>query len=82
MKWFDGKSDKLIEYNGGCDFEVLIVFIIEKIGIKFKKKFVFFSSVIYLIDVIFKNIIGGDKYVFVVFIVFWCGCRCLFILKF
>ncbi|KAK0739705.1 thioredoxin-like protein [Apiosordaria backusii] len=78
LKWFDGKSDKPTEYNGGRDLEALTAFITEKTGIKSKKKLAPPSSVAYLTDATFKNTIGGDKHVLVAFTAPWCGhCKSL-----
>ncbi|KAK4670468.1 Protein disulfide-isomerase erp38 [Podospora pseudopauciseta] len=78
LKWFDGKSDKPTEYNGGRDLEALTAFITEKTGIKSKKKLAPPSSIAYLTDATFKNTIGGDKHVLVAFTAPWCGhCKSL-----
>lgn len=75
VKWFDGKSDKPEEYNGGRDLESLSAFITEKTGIKPRsagaQKVV--SNVEMLNDASFKTVVGGDKDVLVAFTAPWCG---------
>jgi protein disulfide-isomerase A6 len=73
LKWFDGKSDKPEDYNGGRDLESLTAFITEKTGAKPKKKATVPSSVEMLTDKSFKEQIGGDKDVLVAFTAPWCG---------
>ncbi|KAI1164279.1 thioredoxin-like protein [Nemania serpens] len=78
LKWFDGKSDKPEEYNGGRDLESLTKFIIEKTGAKAKKVLQLPSQVEILTDATFKKTIGGDKNVLVAFTAPWCGhCKSL-----
>lgn len=73
LKWFDGKGDKPIDYNGGRDLEALSSFITEKTGVKPKKKFTPPSSVVVLTDSTFVKEVGGDKNVLVAFTAPWCG---------
>ena len=73
LKWFDGKSDKPEDYNGGRDLESLSSFISEKIGVKPKPKKTAQSAVTMLNDQTFKQQIGGDKDVLVAFTAPWCG---------
>lgn len=73
LKWFDGKSDKPVDYDGGRDLESLTKFISEKTGVKAKKKLEMPSQVNMLTDTSFKEIVGGDKDVFVAFTAPWCG---------
>jgi len=73
LKWFDGKSDKPVDYNGGRDLESLSKFITEKTGVKPKKVLQMPSQVQMLTDATFKKTIGGDKHVFVAFTAPWCG---------
>ncbi|KAI0459823.1 thioredoxin-like protein [Xylaria acuta] len=73
LKWFDGKSDKPEEYQGGRDLESLTKFITEKTGTKAKKVLQLPSQVEMLTDATFKKTIGGDKHVFVAFTAPWCG---------
>ncbi|KAL2160672.1 hypothetical protein VTH06DRAFT_1360 [Thermothelomyces fergusii] len=73
LKFFDGKSDKPTEYNGGRDLESLSSFITEKTGIRPRKKATKPSNVVMLTDSTFKNQIGGDKNVLVAFTAPWCG---------
>ena len=77
LKWFDGKSDKPTEYNGGRDLEALTNFITEKTGVRNKKKSAQPSSVVMLTDDTFKKAIG-EKNVLVAFTAPWCGhCKTL-----
>lgn len=73
IKFFDGKSDTPMEYDGGRDLESLQAFITEKTGVKPKKKVTVPSSVQMLTDKTFKEQIGGDKDVLVAFTAPWCG---------
>lgn len=73
LKWFDGKSDKPEDYNGGRDLESLSEFITKKTGIKAKKAKAAPSNVQTLTDKLFKEQIGGDKDVLVTFTAPWCG---------
>jgi protein disulfide-isomerase A6 len=78
LKFFDGKSDKPTEYNGGRDLESLSNFITEKTGVRSRKKVAKPSSVVMLTDSDFKKAIGGDKNVLVAFTAPWCGhCKTL-----
>ncbi|KAK2770890.1 hypothetical protein FQN53_005299 [Emmonsiellopsis sp. PD_33] len=79
LKWFDGKSDKPEEYNGGRDLESLTKFVSEKTGIKPKgAKGAKESSVKMLTDASFKSAIGGGADVLVAFTAPWCGhCKTL-----
>ena len=73
LKFFDGKSDKPTEYNGGRDLESLTKFIAEKTGVTTKKKAVQASNLVMLTDNTFNKAIGGEKNVFVAFTAPWCG---------
>ncbi|KAL2263656.1 hypothetical protein VTK26DRAFT_5818 [Humicola hyalothermophila] len=73
LKFFDGKSDKPTEYNGGRDLESLSNFITEKTGVRPRKKAEAPSDVVILTDATFNNFIGGDKNVLVAFTAPWCG---------
>ncbi|KAI1816737.1 disulfide isomerase [Poronia punctata] len=78
LKWFDGKSDKPTDYNGGRDLDSLTKFISEKTGVKPKKSLQLPSQVEMLTDSTFKKTIGGDKHVLVAFTAPWCGhCKSL-----
>ncbi|PGH02283.1 protein disulfide-isomerase domain [Blastomyces parvus] len=78
LKWFDGKSDKPEEYNGGRDLESLTKFVTEKTGIKPKGAQKLPSNVQMLTDATFSKAIGGDKDVLVAFTAPWCGhCKSL-----
>ncbi|KAI1753455.1 thioredoxin-like protein [Xylaria castorea] len=78
LKWFDGKSDKPVDYSGGRDLESLTKFITEKAGTKAKKVLQLPSQVEMLTDSTFKKTIGGDKHVLVAFTAPWCGhCKTL-----
>ena len=75
LKWFDGKSDRPEDYNGGRDLESLSKFVSDKTGIKPKMKKVAPSAVHMLWDKTFKEEIGGQKDVLVAFTAPWCGRR-------
>lgn len=75
LKWFDGKSEKPTEYNGGRDLDALSSFITEKTGIRPRKKAAAPSNVVFLTDSTFKKAIGGDQNVLVAFTAPWCGRR-------
>ncbi|KAF5023810.1 hypothetical protein F66182_4118 [Fusarium sp. NRRL 66182] len=78
LKYFDGKSAKPQEYKSGRDLEALTEFIVEKTGVKPKKKLELPSEVVYLNDATFPKTIGGDKNVLVAFTAPWCGhCKSL-----
>ncbi|KAI2615945.1 disulfide isomerase [Hypoxylon sp. NC1633] len=78
LKWFDGKSKDPIDYDGGRDIESLTKFVTEKTGAKAKRKLEMPSQVNMLTDSSFKEIVGGDKDVFVAFTAPWCGhCKAL-----
>lgn len=73
LKWFDGKSDKPTDYNGGRDLESLSEFITKKTGIKPKKAKAAPAATEILTDKTFKEQVGGDKNVLVSFTAPWCG---------
>ena len=73
LKWFDGKSDKPVDYDGGRDLESLSNFIVEKTGVKVKARKIAPSAVEMLNDQTFKQQVGGDKDVLVAFTAPWCG---------
>ncbi|EGD89718.1 protein disulfide-isomerase domain-containing protein [Trichophyton rubrum D6] len=78
LKWFDGKSDKPEDYNGGRDLESLSEFVASKTGLKPRLKKAQLSEVVMLTDSTFDKTIGGDKDVFVAFTAPWCGhCKTL-----
>ncbi|KAG6041227.1 Protein disulfide-isomerase erp38 [Claviceps citrina] len=78
LKFFDGKSDKPEDYGSGRDLETMTAFIIEKTGVRPKKKLEMPSEVVMLTDKTFAETIGGDKYVLVAFTAPWCGhCKSL-----
>ncbi|KAE8352995.1 thioredoxin-like protein [Aspergillus coremiiformis] len=78
LKWFDGKSDKPEDYNGGRDLESLSAFVSEKTGIKPRGPKKEPSQVEMLTDSSFQTTIGGDKDVLVAFTAPWCGhCKSL-----
>ena len=76
LKWFDGKSDKPVDYNGGRDLDSLSKFITEKTSIKPKVKKTLPTQVEMLTDTTFPQEIGGDKDVLVAFTAPWCGREC------
>ena len=73
IKYFDGKSEKPEDYNGGRDLESLTEFLTKKTGIKAKKAKAPASAVEMLTDTTFKQQIGSDKDVLVAFTAPWCG---------
>lgn len=73
LKWFDGTSDKPVDYSGGRDLESLSSFITEKTGIKPRAPQTEPSKVEMLNDASFKTTVGGDKDVLVAFTAPWCG---------
>lgn len=73
IKWFDGKSDKPEEYQGGRDIESLSAFVTEKTGIKSRSAPKEASNVQFLDDASFKSTVGADKDVLVAFTAPWCG---------
>lgn len=78
LKWFDGKSNKPVEYNGGRDLESLSAFITDKTGLKPRTPKQEPSYVTMLTDASFSSTIGGDKHVLVAFTAPWCGhCKSL-----
>ena len=77
IKWFDGKSETPVTYEGGRDLDSLKEFVIEKTGIKLKKKKAAPSPVEYLNDDSWKTKIGGDQDAIVAFTTSWCGRKCL-----
>lgn len=76
LKFFDGKSDKPIEYTSGRDIQSLSDFITEKTGVQPKKKLELPSEVVELNDKSFKETVGSDKHVLVAFTAPWCGREC------
>ncbi|KAH9871448.1 hypothetical protein IAQ61_005627 [Plenodomus lingam] len=78
LKWFDGKSDKPADYDGGRDLDSLAKFITEKSGVKPKIKAKLPSAVTYLDNQSFKERVGKDQDVLVAFTAPWCGhCKSL-----
>ncbi|RFU33548.1 hypothetical protein B7463_g2815, partial [Scytalidium lignicola] len=78
IKFFDGKSDKPEDYNGGRDLESLSEFLAKKTGIKPRKKAAPPSQVDMLNDKTFKEKVGSDKDILVAFTAPWCGhCKSL-----
>mgnify|MGYP000886975444 CR=1 FL=1 len=73
LKFFDGKSDKPLDYKSGRDLESLTSYITEHTGVKPKKKQELPSEVEMLNDSTFSSAIGGDKNVLVAFTAPWCG---------
>lgn len=73
LKWFDGKSDKPIDYSGGRDLESLSKFITEKTSLKPKVKGKLPSQVVFLDDKSFTEKVGKDQDVLVAFTAPWCG---------
>ncbi|KAF2873763.1 thioredoxin-like protein [Massariosphaeria phaeospora] len=78
LKWFDGKSDKPAEYDGGRDLESLQKWITDKTGVRPKTKAKLPSQVVMLDNSSFKEKIGKDQDVLVAFTAPWCGhCKSL-----
>ena len=73
LKWFDGTSDKPIDYESGRDLESLQDFITDKTGLRPRFKRPAPSAVESLTDTTFAQKIGGDKDVLVAFTAPWCG---------
>ena len=73
LKWFDGKSDKPVEYDGGRDLESLQKWITDKTGIRPKVKAKLPSQVVMLDDKSFKEKVGKEQDVLVAFTAPWCG---------
>ncbi|KAF2251995.1 disulfide isomerase [Trematosphaeria pertusa] len=78
LKWFDGKSDKPAEYEGGRDLDSLMKWVQDKTGIRPKVKAKLPSQVVMLDDQSFKEKVGKDQDVLVAFTAPWCGhCKSL-----
>lgn len=77
LKFFDGKSDKPADYNGGRDFDSLSAFITEKTGIRPRVAPKPPSNVEMLTETSFKEVVGSNKNVLVAFTAPWCGRKCL-----
>lgn len=77
LKWFDGKSDKPSDYDGGRDLESLQKFIQEKSGVKARVKAKLPSQVVMLDNQSFKEKVGKDQDVLVAFTAPWCGRKSL-----
>lgn len=73
LKWFDGKSDKPQEYDGGRDLESLQKWVTDKTGIRPKVKGKLPSQVTFLDNSSFKEKVGKDQDVLVAFTAPWCG---------
>jgi protein disulfide-isomerase A6 len=73
LKWFDGKSDKPVDYDGGRDLESLAKWVTDKTGLKMKVKGKLPSHVAILDDKSFKEKVGKDQDVLVAFTAPWCG---------
>lgn len=78
LKWFDGKSDKPTEYEGGRDLESLQKWITDKTGVRPKVKAKLPSQVVYLDNQSFKEKVGKEQDVLIAFTAPWCGhCKSL-----
>jgi protein disulfide-isomerase A6 len=73
LKWFDGKSDKPSEYEGGRDLESLQKWVTDKTTVKPKVKAKLPSQVVMLDNQSFKEKVGKDQDVLVAFTAPWCG---------
>ena len=78
LKWFDGKSDKPEEYDGGRDIESLQKWVTDKTGIRPKVKGKLPSNIVMLDDKSFKEKVGKERDVLVAFTAPWCGRMLLF----
>ena len=78
LKWFDGKSDKPEEYDGGRDIESLQKWVTDKTGIRPKVKGKLPSNIVMLDDKSFKEKVGKEQDVLVAFTAPWCGRKLLF----
>lgn len=58
LKWFDGKSDTPTDYSSGRDLESLSSFVMEKTGLKPKKKAAPPSDLVYLSEDAFRAEVG------------------------
>lgn len=73
LKWFDGKTDKPIDYESGRDLESLKAYIEKQTGLKGKVKKAAPSDIEYLTDTTWPTTVGKDKDVLVAFTTPWCG---------
>lgn len=73
LKYFDGKSEKPTDYNGGRDLDSLSAFITEQTGIRPRVAPKPPSNVEMLTETSFKEVVGSDKNVLVAFTAPWCG---------
>jgi protein disulfide-isomerase A6 len=73
LKWFDGKSDKPVDYDGGRDLESLAKWVTDKTGLKMKVKGKLPSQIAMLDNTSFKQKVGKDQDVLVAFTAPWCG---------
>lgn len=73
LKWFDGKSEKPVDYDGGRDLESLAKWVTDKTGLRLKSKGKLPSKVVMLDDKSFKEKVGKEQDVLVAFTAPWCG---------
>lgn len=78
IKWFDGKSDKPSDYEGGRDLESFTKFITDKAAVRPKVKAKLPSNIAILDNESFKKTVGKDQDVLVAFTAPWCGRKCSF----
>jgi protein disulfide-isomerase A6 len=72
LKWFDGKSEKPEDYNGGRELDDLAKFVEGKTSVKAKVKRAE-SNIVMLNDAKWNSSVGAARGVFVAFTAPWCG---------
>jgi protein disulfide-isomerase A6 len=72
LKWFDGKSEKPEDYNGGRELDDMAKFVEGKTSLKAKVKKVE-SNVVMLNDAKWNSSVGAARGAFVAFTAPWCG---------
>jgi protein disulfide-isomerase A6 len=72
LKWFDGKSEKPEDYNGGRELDDMAKFVEGKTKLKAKVKKTE-SNVVMLNDAKWNSSVGAARGAFVAFTAPWCG---------